>query len=74
MLMASRSAHPLDIYCLYRLGYGRGVIQARLLLRLKGVTIPLPLYAKWLNAHRPWTLLPLVIIHQGIGPLLRLII
>jgi hypothetical protein len=74
MLMASRPAHPLDIHCLYRLSYGRGVTQARLLLRLKDVTMPLPLYAKWLNAHRSWTSLPIIIIHRGIGPLLRLII
>jgi hypothetical protein len=74
MLMASRPAHPLDTYCLDRLSYGRGMIQARLLLRLKDVTMPLPLYVKWLNAHRSWTLVPLIIIQRGIGPLLRLII
>jgi hypothetical protein len=46
--MASRSALPLEIYCLDRLSHGRGMSQARLHLSVKDVTLTLPVCAEWL--------------------------
>ena len=69
--MASRSALPLEGHCLDRLGHGRGMNQARLLLDVKDVTMALPLCAEWLDALRSWQLLSITIISRCFGPSLR---
>ena len=67
--MASRPGHPLEIHCLDRPRRGRDMIQARLLLGVKDVTMALPQCAEWLDARYSWHLSPIMIIFRCFGPI-----